>query len=117
MIQEGATLEVAAVIPDGAIQEVLVVSLCREAQVTAIAIVAGAGAYLQRENIHNDLHQYLIRDLDQDPDLQLLGLLAVKAVKVPAGALEAYHSPVHLLYDLNEAGLLTPRIAIELNFF
>lgn len=43
MIQEGATLEVAAVIPDGAIQKVLVVILCREAQVTAVAIVAGAG--------------------------------------------------------------------------
>lgn len=44
MIRDGATLEVAAVIQGGAIQEVLfVVLICREAQVTAIAIVAGAG--------------------------------------------------------------------------
>jgi hypothetical protein len=43
MIRDGATLEIAAVIQDRAIQEALfVVLICQEAQVTAIAIVAGA---------------------------------------------------------------------------
>lgn len=44
MIRDGATLQVAAVSQDGAIQEALfVVLICQEAQATAIAIVAGAG--------------------------------------------------------------------------
>lgn len=66
MIRGGVTLEVAAVIQDGATLEVLT---CREALVAAVAIVAGVGAYLQRENIHVDLHQSLVQDLDLCGDL------------------------------------------------
>lgn len=82
-------VELAAVMQDGTTLEApSIVLTCREALVATKAIVAGAWAYL---------HQYLVQDLGQQPDLQLLLPLLLVKVAVPAGALEVYCGLLGLL--------------------